>query len=70
VARSSVRKSHPKKPRQTRERGLAHDRYQTDLRGAQYFVIDTHTRMTSGGPFPDRIRAQSTADALNRNLGW
>jgi hypothetical protein len=70
VARSSVRKTHPKKPQQTRERGLAHDRYQVDLRGAQYFVFDTHTHMTMGGPYPDRIRAQQQADSLNRNLGW
>jgi hypothetical protein len=68
VARSSVRKTHPsKKPR---ERGLAHDRYQTDLRGKQFYVIDTHTHMTTGGPYPDRVRAQQQADALNRNLGW
>ena len=69
MARQTVRKKHPsKKTRQTR--GLAHDRYQTDLRGKQFYVIDTHTRMTSGGPYADRVRAQQQADSLNRNLGW
>jgi hypothetical protein len=71
VARQTVRKKHPsKKPQQTRERGLAFERYQVDLRGAQYFVFDTHTHTTMGGPYPDRIRAQQQADSLNRNLGW
>jgi hypothetical protein len=50
------------------KRGLAHDRCQVFLRGAQFFVVDTTTSMTLGGPYADRSRAQEQADALNRSL--
>jgi hypothetical protein len=53
-----------------RKRGQAFDRYQVDLRGKQFFVVDTRSGMTMGGPYVDRIRAQAQADLLNRSLGW
>jgi hypothetical protein len=57
--------------RAKRKPGIPGDRFQVELRGtAQYYVIDSQTHMTMGGPFRDRTTAQQRADALQRNLGW
>jgi hypothetical protein len=53
-----------------RERGLTRDRFQTDLRGAKFYVVDTTTGLCMGGPYDDRLQAQRVADQFNRNQGW
>ena len=41
-------------------------KYQVEQRGQQYFVVDTKTGATAGGPFKTRSAAQERADALDR----
>lgn len=41
-------------------------KYQVEVRGNQYFVINTHTHITAGGPFKTRDAAQKRADQLER----
>jgi len=38
-----------------------------DIRGNQYFVIDTANGAIVGGPFKDRIKAQEKADRLEKS---
>ena len=38
--------------------------YQVEIRGNQYYVIDTANRAIVGGPFRSRNAAQERADAL------
>jgi hypothetical protein len=73
VARSPVtgRKVSGKHVRRAdRRSGIPGDQFQVEPRGHQYFVVDGRSRMTFGGPYPDRVTAQHKADALNLSLGW
>jgi hypothetical protein len=54
-----------------KKKGIASDRYVVEQRAAhQYYVVDTQSILTLGGPYSDRQKAQNAADALNRSLGW
>jgi hypothetical protein len=44
-------------------------RYQVELRGHQYYVLDTKTRATVGGPYKKRTSAQDKADQMERRSG-
>jgi hypothetical protein len=73
VARSPVtgRKASGRRARSTdRQSGIPGDQFQVELRGHQYFVVDSRSGMTFGGPYADQIVAQQKADALNQSLGW
>jgi len=41
-------------------------KYQVEVRGNQYFVVNTKTHVTAGGPFKTREAAQHRADQLER----
>jgi hypothetical protein len=41
-------------------------KYQVEVRGNQYYVINTKTHVTVGGPFKTRDAAQNRADQLER----
>lgn len=67
--------THTKKRHEHHERevGIAHDKYQVDLRGAAYYVIDVATGAIRGGPWylregstKPREQAQHRADMLNQ----
>jgi hypothetical protein len=42
-------------------------RFQVQVRGARYYVVDTQRGVTAGGPYVHRSRAQAEADRLERN---
>jgi hypothetical protein len=42
-------------------------RFQVEVRGGRYFVIDTERKVVVAGPFVHRMRAQAEADRLERN---
>jgi hypothetical protein len=41
-------------------------KYQVELRGNSYWIVDTRRHGLVGGPFRSRIKAQERADALER----
>jgi hypothetical protein len=41
-------------------------RYQVEIRGTQYFVMDTKRHAIVAGPFRGRIKAQEHADQLEK----
>jgi hypothetical protein len=52
-----------------RKYGIGGDRFVTEVRGRQFFVLDADSGLVMGGPFPSREKAQEKADQLNANLG-
>ena len=44
-------------------------RFEIELRGHQYYVVDTKTDATVGGPFRKREKAQQKADEMERRTG-
>lgn len=41
-------------------------RFQVQVRGTGFVVIDSRTGLIAAGPFADRVRAQAAADELER----
>jgi hypothetical protein len=54
----------PRRKASARNPVLQH--YQVEVRGNQYFVIDTKNVALVGGPFKSRTAAQEKADTLER----
>lgn len=51
------------------KRDVIPGRFWVQLKGRQYFVLDTQSGMTMGGPFRTRAEAQAKSDALEKNMG-
>jgi hypothetical protein len=50
----------------TRRKNPVLQKYQVEVRGSQYYVVNTKTHVTVGGPYKKREAAQEKADQLER----
>jgi hypothetical protein len=48
--------------------GIPGDVYRVEIRGNSYYVVNSQTRVTVGGPYKSRQAAQEKADALERTV--
>jgi hypothetical protein len=56
----------PAKKAATKRRNPLLQRYQVEVRGSYYYVVDTTTKATVAGPFKAREPAQRQADNLEK----